>query len=189
MALPLYPVASDGHAALAQLRQGEGVRFAREKEAEKAANGRVDFVTQPIGPLYDNEDEARKTYASVLDDSRVCVLTCRRKSPAPKKRASVEPVLENGVRWPKVPVPVESVWQLAISYWKPQPAARSAGGQAPSGQARRLRKNAKGLELTREQILALMDTPMTAARPQKSLDFGLFDFIPPDNPDIVIADE
>ncbi|MBP2160092.1 MULTISPECIES: hypothetical protein [Asticcacaulis] len=189
MTLPLYPVASDGHAALAQLRQGDGVRFAREKEAEKAANGRVDFVTQSIGPLYDSEDEARKAYASVLDDSRVCVLTCRRKSPPPARRASTEPVLENGVRWPKAPMPVDSVWQLSISYWKPAPVGRTVKGEAPEGQARRLRKTAKGQELTREQILALMDTPMAAARPQKSLDFGLFDFIPPDNPDIVIADE
>lgn len=189
MTLPLYPVASDGHAALAQLRQGDGHRAAREKEAEKAANGRVDFVTQSIGPLYDSEDEARKAYASVLDDSRVCVLTCRRKSPPPAKRASVEPVLENGVRWPKVIVPVDSVWQLSISYWKPATTARAVKGEAPKGQARRLRKTAKGQELTREQILALMDAPMTAARPQKSLDFGLFDFIPPDDPGIVIADE
>jgi hypothetical protein len=165
------------------------VRCAREKEAESAAGERVDFVTQSIGPLYDGEDEARKVYASVLDDSRVCILTCRAKSPPPTKRAAMEPVLENGVRWPKAPAPVESVWQLAISYWKPMPVARAAKGEAPKGQARRLRKNAKGQELTREQILALMDTPMTAARPQKALDFGLFDFIPPDNPGIVIADE
>ena len=189
MALPLYPVASDGHAALAQLRQGDGVRLAREKDAEKAAGRTVDFVTQSIGPLYDSEDEARKTYASVLDDSRVCVLTCRRKSSPLTKRATAEPVLENGVRWPKVSAPVDSVWQLSISYWKPQPATRTAKGEAPNGQARRLRKTTKGQELTREQILALMDTPMTAARPQKALDFGLFDFIPPDNPGIVIADE
>jgi hypothetical protein len=189
MTLPLYPVASDGHAALAHLRDGGGVRFAREKDAEQAAGNRVDFVTQSIGPLYDSEDEARKVYASVLDDSRVCTLTCRRKSPLPAKRASVEPILENGVRWPKVLAPVESVWQLAISYWKPQSAARTVKGEAPNAQARRLRKTAKGQELTREQILALMDTPLTAARPQKALDFGLFDFIPPDNPGIVIADE
>jgi hypothetical protein len=189
MTLPLYPVASDGHAALAQLRDGGGVRFARQKDAEQAAGNRVDFVTQSIGPLYDSEDEARKAYASVLDDSRVCTLTCRRKSPLPRKHASIEPVLENGVRWPKASVPVDSVWQLSISYWKPVSVMRAAKGEAPNGQARRLRKTAKGQELTREQILALMDTPMTAARPQKALDFGLFDFIPPDNPGIVIADE
>lgn len=189
MSLPLYPVAVDGHTALAQLRQGEGQRVAREKDAEKAAGQRVDFVTQSIGPLFASEDEASKAYASVLDDSRVCTLTCRIKSQFPAKRASAEPVLEAGVRWPKAPAPVDSVWQLSISYWKPAPASRAAKGEAPNGQARRLRKTTKGQELTREQILALMDAPMTAARPQKALDFGLFDFIPPDNPDIVIADE
>lgn len=189
MTLPLYPVATDGHAALAQLREGQGTRAAREKEAETAAGRGVDFVTQSIGPLYDSEDEARKAYAGLLDDSRVCVLTCRIKSPPAKKRTATEPVLEIGRRWPKMAAPADSVWQLSISYWKPLPAARATKSGAANEQARRLRKAARGQTLTPEQILALMETPMTAARPQKALDFGLFDFIPPDNPDIVIADE
>ena len=64
-------------------------------------------------------------------------------------------------------------------------AARTAAAGDPRG----LRKKAKNGELTPEEMLSLMHSPLTAPRPQKALDFGLFDFIPPDNPGIVIADE
>jgi len=189
MPLPSYPIAADGHAALAQLRQDDDKRASREREAETLAGHRVAFVTQSIGPLYASEDEARKAYAGVLDETRVCTLTCRLKSAATSKRAQVQPLLENGARWPKAQVARESQWQLSISYWKALPATRIVPGNAPKGQARKLRKDMKSYELTPEQVVALTETPMTAARPQKALDFGLFDFIPPDNPGIVIADE
>lgn len=189
MPLPAYPVALDGHAALAQLRKGEGARAVREKEAEGSAGGRVAFVTESIGPLFATQEEARKAYADVLDDSRVCLLTCRIKAPAAGKRTAAQPVFEEGVRWPKMPAPPASLWQLSVSYWKPLPALRTARGDAPAGQARSLRKTVRGQDLTPEEILALTETPMSAARPQKALDFGLFDFVPPDNPGIVIADE
>ncbi len=189
MPLPSYPIATDGHAALAQLRQGDDKRAAREREAETLAGHRVAFVTQSIGPLYASEDEARAVYAALLDDSRVCVLTCRVKTASAKKRAAEQPVLDEGSRWPKAKQPLESVWQLSVSYWKILSETRQAGANAPNGQARKLRKTVRGYDLTPEQILALTETPLTAARPQKALDFGLFDFIPPDNPGIVIADE
>ncbi len=190
MSLPLYPIAADAHVALAQLRSGEAKRAAREKEAEVLADDRVAFVTQAIGPLYATEAEARAAYAALLDDSRVCTLSCRIAAPPPRKHKPTQPVFEAGVRWPKTQSPPHSVWQLALSYWKILPASRSAtAGDVGTEQARKLRKGRRGHELTPEQILALTETPMTAARPQKALDFGLFDFIPPDNPGIVIADE
>lgn len=190
MSLPLYPIATDGHAALEALRNGDARRAAREREAESLAGGTVAFVTQSLGPLFDNEAEARKVYASVLDESKVCVLTCRIAVPPPRKHSPTKPVFEDGVRWPKAEKTPHAIWQLSISYWKRQPPPRQAGADAaPGQQARTLRKSRKAYDLTPEQILALTQTPLQPARPQKALDFGLFDFIPPDNPGIVIADE
>lgn len=190
MTLPLYPVASDGHAALEALRSGDTVRAAREREAEVVAGGTVAFVTQSLGPLFDTEAEARKAYAGILDDSRVCTLTCRIAAPPPRKHKPTTPVFQDGVRWPTAVAKTPAIWQLSISYWKRLPPPRQTSADlAPGGQARTLRRSRKAYELTPEQILALTETPLQPARPQKALDFGLFDFIPPDDPGIVIADE
>jgi hypothetical protein len=190
MTLPLYPIASDGHAALEALRNGDAKRAAREREAEMLAGGAVAFVTQSLGPLFDSETEAKKVYASVLDDTRVCTLTCRIATPPPRKHSPTKPVFEDGVRWPKADKAPRAIWQLTVSYWKRLPPPRQTSAEAaPGQQARTLRRSRKAYELTPEQILALTETPLQPARPQKALDFGLFDFIPPDNPGIVIADE
>lgn len=196
-----YPVAKDAHAALALFRQGDAAaRAVREKEAETVASKRVAFVIQSLGPVYENEGDALDAYKGLVEDNRpghiflppaenrVCKLTCRIKD-APRSRAkSSQPVFAEGERWLKAPAPRESVWQLTISFWKilDGPAAQRSSGV---GDARSLRKRAKKGELTPEEMLALMNSPMIAPRPQKALDFGLFDFIPPDNPGIVIADE
>ncbi len=190
MSLTLYPIALDGHDALALLKAGTAKRAAREKEAEALAGKRVAFVSESLGPLYDSQEEALKAYKGLVEDGDTCKLLCRLKPSTAGRRKAEQPVFEDGVRWPRVTAPRPSVWQLSVSYWKVLAASPSAKGTPLNGeQARKLRKAAKGQELTPEQIRALMETPMTAARPQKSLDFGLFDFIPPDQPGIVIADE
>lgn len=185
-----YPIAPDGHDALAQLRTGTARCVAREKEAEALAGHRVAFVSQSLGPLYDSQEEALAAYKGLVEDDGVCKLLCRLKPAGAASRKPEQPVFEDGVRWPKVTAPRLGVWQLSVSYWKIMPAAQPARTAASGdGPARKLRKTARGQDLTPEQIRALTETPMTAFRPQKSLDFGLFDFIPPDQPGIVIADE
>jgi hypothetical protein len=199
MPLTAYPVAKDAHEALHLLKQGKAKRAAREKEAETAAGARVAFVTQSVGPLYEDEAEALSIYAGLVEDhrpghiflppveDRFCKLTCRMKE-APRRRSkSSEPVFSDGERWPRATAPLETVWQLSVSYWKVLdgvPVRPTAAGNIKD-----LRKRAKKGQLTPEEMLSLMDSPLTAPRPQKALDFGLFDFIPPDNPGIVIADE
>ncbi len=189
MSLPLFPIAQDGHDALAQLRAGTAQRAAREKEAEARAGHRVAFVSQSLGPLYESLEEARNAFKGLVEEEQVCKFVCRLKATTGARRKNEQPVFEDGVRWPKVTAPRPSVWQLSVSYWKILPTNRSVPAAAGGEQARKLRKTAKGQDLTPEQIQALIETPMTAFRPQKSLDFGLFDFIPPDQPDIIIADE
>ncbi|MGZ3304244.1 MAG: hypothetical protein ACXU8U_00165 [Asticcacaulis sp.] len=202
MTLPAYPIAQDGHEALALFRAAKAPRATRQNEAQGLSGTRVAFVSETIGPVYERREDALDAYAGLVEDDRsghlfapapqdaVCVLLCRLKSPPPRRTKPVQPVFRDGERWPKTVRPAEAVWQLSISYWKLILAhAPVRTGAVVKDQARRLRKSAKGSELTPDEIRSLIDNPLTAARPQKSLDFGLFDFIPPDQPDIVIADE
>jgi hypothetical protein len=120
---------------------------------------------------------------------RFCTLTCRIRDPK-RGRKPVQPVFTEGERWPRMQKASPSVWQLSLSYWKIMTVAQAkAAGLPPAGQARHLRKRANGRDLTPEEIMALSLSPLTAARPQKALDFGLFDFPLPENPAIIIADE
>lgn len=200
MSLIAYPVAKDAHHALALIKQGRITRAVREKEAETTAGKRVTFVTEATGPLYENEADALDAYAGLVEDNRpghvclppsedrFCKLICRIKDASRRRPKSTQPVFAEGQRWPAARAPLDCVWQVSISYWKTLdgPATRAS---ARTGDTRGLRKKARGGVLTPEELLSLMDSPLTAPRPQKALDFGLFDFIPPDNPGIVIADE
>lgn len=183
-----YPIANDAHDALARMKAGTAGVAAREKEAETLSGARVAFVTQSIGPLYETQDEALKVYGGLIGE--VCQLTARIKAPAGRKTKGMAPEFKDGERWPKRPAPIATVWQLSVSYWKIISDTRAATtSEKLTDQARHLRKTAKGQTLTPEELLALTQSPLVAAKPQKALDFGLFDFIPPDNPGIVIADE
>ncbi len=199
--LPAYPIARDGHDALIQLRAGTARRAARERDAETLAGGRVTFVSETIGPVYERREDALDAYPGLVEDDRpgklfapaaedaVCTLTCRLKSPLPRGARAVKPVFQDGERWPKMARPAEPVWQLSVSYWKVLGASTGKTGAATGDQARKLRRSPKGGDLTAEEVQGLADSPLSALRPQKHLDYGLFDFIPPDNPGIVIADE
>ena len=199
--LPAYPIARDGHDALIQMRTGAARRAARERDAETAAGGRVAFVSETVGPVYERREDALDAYAGLIEDDRagklftpaaqdvVCILACRLKSPLPRGSRALTPVFRDGERWPKMARPAEPVWQLSVSYWKVLGAGAVKSGTANGDQARKLRKSARGGELTPGEVQGLADTPLVPLRPQKQLDYGLFDFIPPDNPGIVIADE
>ena len=202
MSLIAYPIASDAHAALTRLKVGEGLRAVREKEAELAAKARVAFVTQTVGPVFETREDALDAYAGLVEDERkgrifipadsdrFCLLTCRIRDQKRGKAQLMQPVFAEGQRWPQKREPMASVWQLSLSYWKIMTVAQAkAAGIPPIGQARHLRKKATGRDLTAEEIAALSQGPLLAARPQKALDFGLFDFPLPENPAIIIADE
>jgi hypothetical protein len=62
---------------------------------------------------------------------------------------------------------------IEIIFWKI--------GQKSEPQCERLRQ--------RQKLETMMSEPMVAKKKQKALDFGLFEFIPPDDPGIIIPDE
>ncbi len=199
--LPAYPIARDGHDALIQLRSGTVQGAQRERDAEALAGSRVAFVSETVGPVYERREDALDAYAGLVEDDRagrlftpapenlVCVLACRLKAPLARGAKALTPVFRDGERWPKMARPAEPVWQLSVSYWKRLGVAAGKSGTATSDQARKMRKSSRGGDLTPEELQGLADTPLVPMRPQKQLDYGLFDFIPPDNPGIVIADE
>lgn len=182
-----YPIAASAHDALNHLRAGSTVRALREREAETLAGAEVCFVSENVGPVYERETDALEACAGLLGDG-ACRLVCRMRDGPRRGAKPLEPVFKDGERWPKLKRPLVSVWQLSISYWKILGVERKSAGTVPAKPARALRRKG-GEGLTPEEVMALMDAPMTAARPQKALDFGLFDFPLPENPDIVIADE
>lgn len=202
MPVPAYPIAKDAHAALRQLRDSKGLRATRQNEAEALSEGRVAFVTQTLGPLYEQREDALDAYAGLIEDDRkghvfsplpedrVCKLLSRVPQDVRAQKTPLTPSFADGRRWPEPGRPVKAAWQLSIGYWKivdGEPQRPSPG--AAKGQARHLRRKPEAKDLTPEDLLALSQNPLIAARPQKALDFGLFDFIPPDQPGIVIADE
>lgn len=202
MPVPAYPIAKDAHLALSQLREGKGARAGRQGEAEKVIQGRVAFVTQTLGPVYERREDALDAYAGLIEDDRkghvfvplpedrVCRLLSRVPEDIRAQKAPLAPSFSDGRRWPEPARVAKAAWQLSIDYWKilDSDATRSEPGAA-KGQARHLRRKPEAKDLTPEELLALSQNPLTAARPQKALDFGLFDFIPPDQPGIVMADE
>ena len=202
MSLPAYPIAKDAHAALTQMREGKGLRAARQSEAEAPGGGRATFVTQTLGPVYERREDALDAYAGLVEDDRkghvfsplpedrVCRLLSRAPQDIRAQTAPLAPCFADGRRWPEPARPVRAAWQLSIGYWKIAEADRPRAATGPAkGQARHLRRKPEAKDLTPEDLLALSQNPLTAARPQKALDFVLFDFIPPDQPGIVIADE
>jgi len=200
MTLPAYPIARDAHDALRRLRRGDPVRAGRQKAAQNMSGVRVAFVTQMLGPVYENRDDALNAYAGLVEDDRqehmfsplpedrVCRLISRMPDTGARQKP-VAPSFTDGRRWPESSRAPVACWQLSIAYWKIIEDEARTPGIPPREQARHLRRKPEAKDLTPEEVLAMVNNPLTAARPQKALDFGLFDFIPPDQPGIVIADE
>ncbi|MEI9902750.1 MAG: hypothetical protein WDN06_01270 [Asticcacaulis sp.] len=187
MSQPAYPIAKNIQHALSQLKAGAAVRAVRESEAAHLAGGRVAFVSENAGPVYERHEDAMAALGGLTEDSAVR-LVARLKEVSRRHAKPLEPVFRDGERWPKAAKPLESVWQLSVSYWKVLDAARKTPA-APMGKPARALRRKGGETLTPEEVLGLVDSPLVAARPQKALDFGLFDFPLPENPEIIIADE
>ncbi len=187
MSQTAYPIAKDIQHALSQLKAGAAMRAVRESEAAHVAGGRVAFVSEHAGPLYERREEALAALGGLAEDTAVR-LVARLKDAARRRAKPLEPVFRDGERWPKAARPLESVWQVSVSYWKVLDEARKTPA-APTGKPARALRRKGGEALTPEEVLGLVDSPLVAARPQKALDFGLFDFPLPENPEIIIADE
>ncbi|MDC7676911.1 hypothetical protein [Asticcacaulis machinosus] len=205
MASVRYPIALHGIDVLNSWASKGFARAARESEAMAESGKSVQFVSEVLGPQFETEAAALDYYSAqypqLLEDARpgsrftpdaadnFARLMCRAEPVKSAKRTT--PAMTGGQRWPTPAKPAKSVWQLSVSYWKiiPKRVAKPAASLEPYVQARAVRKKALGQALTPEEVQALAANPLMSYRPQKALDIGLFEFIPPDNPSIIIADE
>lgn len=196
MALIAYPIAKSASDALVKAKNGTYARAPRQADATKLCQKDVIFCTQFVGPEFEDIKLALDAYHNLVDDeargfvaapeNRFCKLVARLSD---KKQAHLPPAKEiqkEGKRWAKHHKMAPKVWQLSISYWKIASAADSANAQV---QARDMRKKTTSDPLSKQELIDMTNQRLMATKPQKALDYGLFDFIPPDNPGIIIADE
>ncbi|MDC7682605.1 hypothetical protein PQU92_04920 [Asticcacaulis sp. BYS171W] len=184
-----YPIAHNA-LEIALNWPDSGLRTAaREREASDLSGKPVTFVRETLEPAFPSEAAARQHYDALLN-APFAALVCGFERTA-KPRTRTAPVMREGQRWPTLPAGPAPQWKLSIGYWKigSLRARLKPPSITPHLQARAVRKKALDIELTPEEVRALAHAPLMAYRPQKALDIGLFEFIPPDNPDIIIPDE
>jgi hypothetical protein len=177
----LYPVAANAEAALMQ----PAGRAARESDAVALASGRVEFVSEAVGPAFPSQAAALEVFKARVEagpEDRFCSLREVVDGRAPKPKT---PVYRTGRRWPEPKAPPETLWRLSITYWRIVDAARFD----QLAQARQARRTLGAERLDAKTLQALARQPLKPVRPQQPLDVGLFEFAPPEAPDRLIADE
>jgi hypothetical protein len=187
----LYPVAASADEALSRPRG----RAAREREAARAVGEAVAFTTEAAGPAFATREAALDAYAGRLEDDRsgfappVEDRWCRLiEQVAPvagraPRIGPVDPVCEDGRRWPPPPPMPATAWRLSVSYWRIASAERPL--DAP--QARQARRSRKPVDS--KTLRAIARQPLRPVKPQQPLDIGLFETRLPENPSIVVPDE
>lgn len=191
-----YPIAANPSSAL----NAPIGRAGRASDAALAAGCEVAFVSEAVGPAFTTREAALDAFAGRLDDERAgraanvapedryLVLREVLAAAPPGGRRPMRPVFAEGRRWPAPPAAAKTVWRLSISYWRiaaaADPRAFEASGAPSAASPRRPPANADP-QMLREQLAR----PMTAVKPQKALDVGLFEVRPPEAPHILMPDE
>jgi hypothetical protein len=187
-----YPVAASAQAALSAPLG----RAARASDAGAVAGGAVEFASELVGPGFATRDAALDAYAGRLDDEREgrrvsldagdrYLALVELAAPKAKTPAAVQPVYADGRRWPKAAArPPATVWRLSVRYWRvvgERPLLEPS--EAPVARERKLS------ELDAKALRDRLAEPLRSPKPQKALDIGLFEFVPPDAPHLIIPDE
>jgi hypothetical protein len=189
-----FPIAATAEAALARPLG----HAARESQAVMLAGEAVVFVTEPVGPVFTSREAAMDAYVGRIDDERpgrgvsvppegrFCQLRELMASPPPRRTAKraakgVQPIYQDGRRWPAPPTPPQTVWRLSVSFWRvgAPPAAIAADP------IRRARLTAADPATLRR----LQAEPLRPMKPQQPLDIGLFEYRLPEAPHIIVPDE
>lgn len=183
MTAVLYPVAYNAEAALSR----PVGRAARAGEAQAVAHTTVRFAQEMVGPAFDTRDQALAAFkgrieedgaGAIAPEDRYCLLREVVDAPPPppgKGALPLKPVYRDGRRWPTPRARPSTVWRLSISYWRIAPEAVAETPLTAAELPAALRER--------------LERPLRGAKPQKALDIGLFEFVPPDAPHIIIADE
>jgi hypothetical protein len=195
-----YPIAANASGAL----NAPLGRAARASEALSLAGAEVVFVSEAVGPAFATREAALDAYVGRLDDERPgrgltvaaedCYCVLRQVVAGPPSGAAraarpMRPTYADGRRWPQPPAPPKTVWRLSVSYWRlaapDDPRVFEGPAAAPlTPPRRRLPADADA-----QALRARLESPLTAAKPQKALDVGLFEVRPPEAPHILMPDE
>jgi hypothetical protein len=192
----LYPVAETPEAALHAARG----HAARAREAERLAGGAVRFVTEAVGPAFATREAALDAYVGLVEDERPGRLPetrWRQLRPVsappgvkPTPQPPLKPVNRDGRRWPEPrrvggELSPPTLWRLSVSFWRIEQTV----AEPPKAAARTLRRDTAAKDLDSAVLDALARQPLRPLRPQRALDIGLFEYRPPDAPDLIIPDE
>ena len=179
-----FPIAANASGAL----NAPFGRAGRAADAARLAGAAVEFVSEMVGPGFATREAALDAFTGRVDDERpdhirivpaedrYCALREMRAPTAgpPRSRRPARPVYAEGRRWPAPSAPPRTVWRLSISYWR----VRAGQPERP-----------EPLSETSEALRRRLESPMTAAKPQKALDIGLFEVRLPEAPHILMPDE
>jgi len=173
----VYPVAPNAEQALSAPLG----RAAREREATSAAGQAVAFASDATGPAFPTRADAEAAYPAALGEGWARLT--EQIVPGQKAAAPVEPVCEDGRRWPAAPPAPRTAWRLVVSYW------RVASPERPlePPQARKARR--AGQPYAPQALREMARQPLRPIAPQQPLDIGLFETRLPEAPDIVVPDE
>ena len=185
-----YPVAGNAEQALSRPLG----RAVREREALGLAGQAVVFTTDAMGPAFATYEAALDAYKAFVENERTgaapepqdryCRLAEQVVVQPGQRLEPVEPIFEDGRRWPKPPTQgPRTAWRLMVSYWR----FATAGRPIEPPQARKARRARQPLDS--ETLRDIARQPLRPVEPQQPLDIGLFEIRPPDAPHIVMPDE
>jgi hypothetical protein len=180
----LYPIAATAEAALSQPLG----RAARESDAATLAGGRVEFVSEAVGPAFASQTAALEAFRAKLEagpEERYCALREVLDPAARRTLRPIKPSYKDGRRWPEPKSPPPTHWRLSITYWRIVDEARFA----QLAQARQARRSMGAERLDAQTLQALARQPLRPVHPQQPLDVGLFEVAPPEAPNRLIPDE
>jgi len=184
-----YPIAHNALDIVLNWASGAMPFSERERDARQSCGKDVTFVRETLDPAFPSEEAAQAHYARLLGEPFASLVCTFERTRLP---ARSEATRRDGRRWAVAGAAPPAQWKLSLGYWKigtARPTAKPGAEPPIPVQARAVRKKALDVPLTSEEVQALAHAPLMAYRPQKALDIGLFEFVPPDNPGIIIADE
>ncbi|MCA6296031.1 MAG: hypothetical protein IM624_07090 [Phenylobacterium sp.] len=184
MSALIYPVASDGEAAL-RAPLGQALRA---REAEILAGEPVIFCSERVGPPCPTREAAQDLLAQMSAGAAAppdpAVIRLVEVFDGARPPPPARPLAEGGRRWPAPPPPPRTVWRIQVDFWRP-------ASRAPAilnAQARHVRKRAQS-DLSGDHLSAFSRQPLRPVRPQQPLDIGLFEVRAPEDPDRLLPDE
>lgn len=151
---------------------------AQEKLGEAAV-----FISIIIPIDYETEQAAYQAYEQVPNDLKhaIQIIACLA-DPALGRLPASKMRTEGEKRWGSHEADLKVVWRARLSFWTLEKNHATAPKRPNRG-----KKQAQNF--TKDDLKQFTNAPLRPEKPQKSLDYGLFDFIPPDDPTIIIADE